>query len=133
MSAATVLAHGRAKALELMVDACVIKRVTGTTTDPNSGVITPTYSTLYTGQCRVQASKLGVAAQSKDTGEAALLMLQLEVQLPISVTGLQTEDEITITASANDADLVGRVFLIRDLMHKTHATARRVGVVERTS
>ena len=46
--------------------------------------------------------------------------------------GLEVNDEITITASVNDADLVGRVFLVRDLMHKTHPTARRVGVVERT-
>jgi hypothetical protein len=40
---------------------------------------------------------------------------------------------VTITASVNDPDLVGRVFLIRDLFHKTEPTARRVGVIERTA
>jgi hypothetical protein len=131
MSAATVLARGRAAALALMVDACVIKRITSTSTNPTSGVITPSYSTLYTGQCRVQQS--GSQGQLADAGEASLVLLRLEVQLPMSVTGLAEGDEITVTSSALDPDLVGRVFVIRDLMHKTHATARRLGVVEKTS
>ncbi len=44
----------------------------------------------------------------------------------------QVGDEIEITASVHDADLLGRVFRIHDLAHKTHATARRVQCVERT-
>jgi hypothetical protein len=131
MSADSVLARGRTAALNLMVDACVIKRITSTSTNPTTGVITPTYSTLYTGQCRVQQS--GSQGQLADAGEAALVLLRLEVQLPMSVVGLAEGDEITVTASALDSDLVGRVFVIRDLMHKTHATARRLGVVEKTS
>lgn len=131
MSVAGVLARGRAAAEALMTDACVIKRVTGEATDANTGVVTPTSSTLYTGKCRVQ--QRAPSASPATVGEAYALMLQLEVQLPMSVTGLQADDQITITASANDPDLVGRVFVIRDLAHKSHATSRRVGVQERTS
>jgi hypothetical protein len=131
MSANSVLARGRTAALALMVDACVVKHITSTSTNPTSGVITPTYSTLYTGQCRVQQS--GSQGQLTDAGEASLVLLRLEVQLPMSVVGLSEGDEITITASALDPDLVGRVFVIRDLAHKTHLTARRVQVVEKTS
>jgi hypothetical protein len=130
MSRATVLARGQAAALASMTDTCTIRRVTGESTDAASGVITPTYSTLYTGACRVQQRTVTTTPQ--DAGEARAQMLQLEVQLPLSVTGLRTEDQITVTASG-DADLVNRVFLIRGLAHKTEATARRVMCEERTS
>lgn len=130
MSAASVLARGRAAAEALMVDACTIRRVTSQSTGAG-GVVTPTYSTLYTGKCRVQQDK--AQAQQQDPGEAAVLMLRLEIQLPMSVTGLQAEDVVTITASAHDPDLVGRVFIIRDLAHASHKTARRVQVMEKTS
>lgn len=114
-----------------MVDACTIRRRTGETTDPDTGVITPTYQQLYAGRCRVQQPTAQATAQ--DPGQAHVLMLRLEVQLPMSVTGLAVDDEVLITASAHDPDLPGRVFLVRDLAHKTHATARRVQVQERTS
>lgn len=130
MSRASVLARGRTAAEAGMVDACTIRRKTGESTGAG-GIVTPTYSTLYTGKCRVQQA--AAQAQQQDPGEAYVLMLRLEVQLPMSVTGLQTEDEVTITASVHDPDLVGRVFLIRDLAHATHKTARRVQVLERTS
>jgi hypothetical protein len=71
-------------------------------------------------------------ADRQDVGEDSLLLLRLEVQLPMTVTGLEVGDEITITAAARDADLVGRVFRIHDLAHKTDATARRVQCIERT-
>jgi len=132
MSAASVLARGRAAAEALMVDACVIRRVTGTTTDPNTGVITPTYSTVYTGKCRVQQTN--PTAHSTDAGEARLLMLPRVLQLPVSTsTGIRADDQVTITASALDPDLADRVFTVRGEFAKTHATARRLGVEEVTS
>jgi len=130
MSRATVLAGGRAIAEAGMVDACTIRRNAGNVTDPDTGASTPAYSVLYTGKCRVQGS-LAQAGQLSAGGDY-LLMLRLEVQLPISVTGLKAGDEITIDDAVHDPDLPGRVFRIRDLMHKTHATARRVGVIEKT-
>lgn len=131
MTAASLLARGRAAAERLQVDSCTIRRQTGTVTDPATGVITPTYTTLYVGKCRVQQAQ--AQAQATEAGEAHLLLLRLEVQLPMSVTGLAVSDEITVDTSVHDPDLVGRVFLIRDLAHKSHATARRVQVTERTS
>lgn len=130
MSRASVLARGRAFALASMTDACAIRRVAGQFTNKDTGDVTPTYSTLYTGQCRVQQAK--AQAEQQTSGEDYQLQLHLELQLPISVTGLQVADEVTVTAAVSDPDLVGRVFLIRDLMHKSEATARRVSVIERT-
>ncbi|MEO3922709.1 DUF6093 family protein [Micromonosporaceae bacterium B7E4] len=129
MSAASVLTRGRAAAERLMVDTCTIRRKTGETTGPG-GVVTPTYSTLYAGKCRFQQP--AAQASQEDSGEDYLLMLRLDVQLPMSVTGLETEDEITCDTSAHDPDLPARVFVVRDLAHKTQATSRRVGVVERS-
>ncbi len=132
MNPSAVLARGRAAALAMMVDTCSIRRRTGETTDDNTGVITPTYDDpLYEGPCRVQQT--GTQASAQQPGEAYVLMLRLEVQLPMTVVGLEVGDEIEITASAHDPDLVGRTFLVRDLAHATHKTARRVQVTEQTS
>jgi hypothetical protein len=133
MSRATVLARGRVAAEAGMVDACTIRRNTGETTDPFSGETSDTYVELYDGKCRFQQSGGGARANQQDAGEAYLLLQQVEVQLPISVTGLMVGDVVTITAAGRDEDLVGRVLRIRDLMTKTDSTARRVQVEEITS
>lgn len=132
MSIDMLLASGRAAAEALMQDTCTVRRKTSEVTDLFSGTITPVYTDIYTGKCRVQQRTQG-QARPEDAGEAFVLMLQLELQLPMSATGLQVDDLVTITASVHDADLPGRVFYVRDLAHKTHATARRVTIQERTS
>lgn len=114
-----------------MVDTCTIRRRSGETTDPFSGDVTPTYADVYDGRCRFQQQQ--AQAQQSDVGEAYVMLQRIEVQLPVAVTGLEVGDEITCTAAVRDADLVGRVFLIRDLAFKTDATSRRVRAEERTS
>lgn len=131
MSRESVLARGRAAAEAGMVDTCVIRRVASGSTDPDTGVITPTYATVYTGRCRVQQS--AAQATGVEAGQAYRLILRLELQLPMTVTGVQPEDEVEVTASEHDPDLPGRVFRVRDLAYKSHATARRIGVEEQTS
>lgn len=132
MSRASVLALGRVAAEKGMIDACLIRRPTGATTNPDTGARTPTYLTPdpYTGKCRIQQHQ--ATADRQDVGEDSLLLLRLEVQLPMTVTGLQVGDEVTVTASVNDADLPGRVFRIHDLAHKSEATMRRVQCIEKT-
>lgn len=132
MTRGSVLARGRAAAEAGMLDACTIRRASGGgTTDPITGYPTQTYSTVYTGKCRVQQAQAQAARQ--EVGEDHLLLLRLEVQLPVAGSeGLQVGDEITVTAAAADTDLLGRVFVIHDLAHKSEATARRVQCTERT-
>jgi hypothetical protein len=130
MSRASVLARAQAAAEAGMADTCTIRRKSGGTTDPDTGFPTQPYTDLYAGKCRVQQHQ--ATADQQDIGEDHLLLLRLEVQLSMTVTGLKVGDEITLTAS-RDADLVGRVFRIHDLAHKTEASARRVQCVERTS
>lgn len=133
MSRASAIERGRTAAELGMVDACTIRRrSTGGTTDPDTGSPTVAYLSPnpYAGKCRVQQAQ--ASANQQDVGEDNLLLLRLEVQLPMTVVGLEVGDEITITSSARDPDLVGRLFRIHDLAHKTDATARRVQVIERT-
>lgn len=129
MSLQSALARGRTAAEALMVDACTIRHKTGESA--SGGVITPTYSTLYNGKCRVQVRS--EAGQGQNVGEAYLVVERHEVQLPMTVTGLREGDQITITASALDPDLVGRVYVVRDVVRKSHLTSRRVTVLEITS
>lgn len=133
MSRASVLARGRAAAEAGMVDACTIRRRLDDTDAAETGEVTKHYLSPdpYTGKCRVQAAR--ALAQEREAGEDFLLMLRLEVQLPVEQTaGLEVNDELTVTASVNDPDLVGRTFLVHDLFHKTEATSRRIQVTERT-
>lgn len=130
MTRASVVARGRAAAELGMVDTCTIRRATGSTLDDFSGETVTTWTSLYAGKCRIQQ---GIAqAAEQDVGEDYRLQLRMVLQLPIAVTGLDVGDEVTVTAS-RDPDLIGRAFLIRDLFHKTDATARRVGMTEGTA
>jgi hypothetical protein len=131
MSATTAVLAGRRAAEALMVDGCTIQRVTGTSTNDTTGVVTPTYSMIYAGKCRVQ--QIVPVSKPADIGQAQVWLQRLELQVPISVTGIASDDLVTITASLLDADLVGRTFRVRELGHKTHLTARRVQLEEQTS
>lgn len=131
MSRESALVRGRTAAEAGMVDTCTIRRVTGGTTNPDTGYPLPVNPTVYAGKCRVQQRQ--ATADKQDIGQDTVLLLRVEVQLPVAGSeGLKAGDEITITAAPRDADLPGRVFRIHDLAHKTDATARRVQCVEKT-
>lgn len=112
-----------------MDDACTVTRVTGQALNESDGTYTDTLSTIYTGKCRVQLRNFAVASLPL-SGERQVVALQLEVSIPIGATAPLVGDLITITASTFDAALVGRAFRVREEMHKTHATARRLVVQE---
>jgi hypothetical protein len=133
MSRASALARSRVFAVPGMVDTCTIRRVTGKTSDRNTGATTVTYLSPnpYAGKCRVQQA--AAIARPHDVGEDHVLIVRFELQLPMDASAaLRVGDEVTITASVNDPDLVGRMFLINELVHKSEASARRLGVIERT-
>lgn len=131
MTRASILARGRIAAELGMTDECVIKRPGGKDTDPDSGDVVTTYTTLYTGQkCRVQSR--GQWGERRDVGQDSVVMQTIEVQLPITVTNLQVGDVITITAATFDPLLVGRELQLKDLNSESHATCRRVMATELT-
>lgn len=128
MTADSLLIRAQAAALRLMVDTCVIKRITSHFTDGETGIITSVYSTVYTGVCRVQRRTF--FDRPHNAGEANELLLAVELQIPVSVVGVASEDIVTMLTSLHDADLVGRVFHVRGLSHKSHASARHFQCIE---
>lgn len=129
MSAATAaIQHGRIRAEALMVDTCSIKRVTSSSTDPDTGVVTPTYATVYTGKCRLKLAS--AVARPLTVGEAQVFLQHPTLSLPAATTGVQIDDIVTITASALLPSLVGRVFHVRGLPGASHMTAARFEIME---
>jgi len=130
MSRTTALARGRAMAEQSMADTCVIRRRTGETTDDLTGAVTPTYSVVYSGKCRIQQR---IDGQRVEAGEASTVVQRRELQLPVATsTGVLHGDEATITACVNDPALAGRMFVLRDEHSKSEATARRMTCEEPT-
>lgn len=109
-----------------MVDACTITR-TGSPgafdeTTGAYGAGTPT--TLYTGKCRVRPRDN--ADRIEQAGEQQVSFWPFIVSVPMSVQGVQVDDLVTITASELDADLVGTVLRVKQVLQGTHITARRL-------
>jgi hypothetical protein len=129
---ARVLPELRAQAESLMVDACIVTAGGGAPTwdDANGQWDAPASSTVYEGKCRVQTT---LTAEGKpDAGEREWTVQSLAVAVPMSVVGVGIGDIVTVTASEFDPDLVGRVFTVAALAHKTHMTARRLRCEEVT-
>lgn len=113
-----------------MLDACTVERLTGSAADPETGVITPTRSVIYSGKCKLQQSAPATAPTT--IGEAEIFVGQLTLHLPVTaVTALVApDDRATMTTCVLDASLVGKEFKLRGPAHKSFATARRFPLVE---
>lgn len=122
---------GRAAAERIMTDACTVQRQTGQSMSETTLVVTPTYSTAYTGKCRVKidsAGDLGV-----DAGARAASVRDYIVSVPMSATVFEVDDLVTITASALDSTQVGLTLRVLGALHGSQITARRFRCQEVTS
>lgn len=130
MSAESATLAGRAAAEALQVDACTITRVAGQTTDLQTAAVTPTTVTVYSGKCRIQghSGHSPSTARPVTVGGAYTFQSPFELQIPMSVVGVQINDVVTVTASVLDPDLPGRKYWVKELAAKTHATSRRFGI-----
>jgi hypothetical protein len=111
-----------------MQDTCTITRVTGETTDPETGRVIPTTVGVYSGKCRLQQRAL--ISRSVDVGEAYVYQVPYELHIPMDVTGVQIQDVVQVDSSALDQDLVGRSWWLKGLAGGTQKTARRFSVEE---
>jgi hypothetical protein len=131
MSATSALLRGRVAAEALMLDTVTIRRRTGESTDGDTGVTTPVWTVVYSGKGKVQ--QRSTQGSNRDVGEAERLASSLELHLPITATGPQSDDVATVDTSALDPQLVGKTFTVRGPAHKSFATARRLTVEGLTS
>lgn len=132
MSAVSALLDaGRRMAESLMLDTCTVKTPTGTSTNETTGVVTATYTNVYTGMCKVQSPGAHVNPQSNpEVSGATFTVLRSEVHVPVSAFTPAVGQVVTLTAVPLDALLVGRVFRVVAMLHKSQATAYRLGVDE---
>ncbi|SFO59754.1 DUF6093 family protein [Amycolatopsis rubida] len=123
---------GRRQAEALMLDTCRIRAVTGDTTDPDTGQVTPAYGDpVYTGKCKIQNQKAAYPG-NPDAGEHQWTVTPVELHLPVTGTGSVGSGLVAeITASVDPAN-VGRTFRIRSGDRKTLQTALRCQVEEIT-
>lgn len=130
MGRETVTLAGRAFLTASLTETCTIQRPTGASTNPVTGVVTPTLTTLYAGQ----ACKVGTSSPTgADLAEAHVVTLSPTITVPVEVTGVVEQDLITITASAGDPELVGRVYRVLGPTHRTWITRRELQAIEVTS
>jgi len=119
----------RRAAESLMVDTCTVCPVTGV--DESTGA--PTLGTaVYVGRCKVQTTQAQEA--NPEAGGATYTVQRYAVHVPVPETSAGYKPVVghvvTITAAALDAGLVGRKYRVVALLHKSLATAYRLGVEE---
>lgn len=130
MSAASVTLRGRQAAEAMMLDAVTVQHQTGAATDGETGAVTPTYSTVYTGKAKIQQAS--PASTPTVIGEASLFVGQMTLHLPVTTAtaAVGPDDLVTVTTCVLDPSLVGTTFRLRGPAHKSYATARRFPMVE---
>lgn len=131
MSATTVTLRGRKAAEARMLDSCAVVRPGTPTTDPDTGVVTPVTTPVYTGKARIRQAV--VMDRPLESGQAQRYVQHSILSLPIAAAVLLTDDIVTFTASALTANLVGRTWHVRGLSGDTNATAAKYEVTEVTS
>jgi hypothetical protein len=133
MSRASVLARGRAFAAGGFVDTCVIRRVVDVDTNDLYATETPQYAAVYSGPCRVQLSPTSPSGGRVEVGDNSVVVYGVLLQLPVTTSpGVQRGDEVVINTAANDSDLLVGTYHVETLGTKTHATARRLGLIRAT-
>ena len=125
MSAAYAALRGRLAAEALHTDACTVHRPGAPVTDPETGVVVPTLTLVYTGKCKVQSAT--AQAASPVAGGHVFTVESLRLDFPVS-SALRTGDVATIAASAMDPDLIGLTFRLVELARGTNRTADRWNV-----
>lgn len=129
MSATTETLRGRRRAESQMLDTCTIRRATGgSTTDPTTGKVIDATVVVYQGPCKYKGGLY--ATRAANAGEAQWQLMQPQLHLPMSATGIRGGDFATIDSSRLDPDLPGTVVRIDGPAHGSFTTARRFSCTE---
>lgn len=128
MSALDATLRGREAAESLMLDACTITRPGTPVTDPNTGDVTNTPVTVYTGRCKVQSKDS--ATSNPEAGEATFTVVSRQVHIPANAADVRDGDVVTITASRLNAFTVGKQYRVSGFTPDSFDTAFRLPVKE---
>ena len=125
MSRESITRRGRTFINAQMLDTGTIARP-GATVAETTGV--PTWTTVYTGPLSVETYEAQEA--NPEVAGAQATVQRYRVKIPVGTFAPEIGDRVTVTASTLDANLVGNKYRVVALLHKTAATAYRVGVEE---
>lgn len=128
MTITSATGRGQRFAEQTMTDTCTITRAGEPVYNPATLAYTASSTTVYSGKCRVKPSALS-GNTTVQAGEERVALWPYAVSVPVSVTDVELDDLVTVTASA-DASLVGRVLRVRSTARGTHITARRLDAEE---
>ena len=117
--------RGRAKAEALMIDTCIVERLSGTETNPTTGVVSDSWETIYEGKCKVQGRS--AVAATPTAGKHMYTIEQLMVSLPITAH-TKPGDRDTIVSAEIDEDLIDIQLQLTELDRGTFRTADRWNV-----
>ena len=124
-----MLARGRAAALQLMVDECLIERLTPGSFNSTTGDYADVWAEIYSGRCRLKSQGGGSAAQF---GEHEVSLASYQVVLPWDMgPEIRIGDRVTITA-CEDSWVIGRHLDVTDVALNGISTARRITVQDRS-
>lgn len=126
MTATSATLAGRAAAEALMADSCVITAANATQVydEATDTYITPAGAVRYSGACRVKPRDN--SDRQVEAGAETVSLWPYVVSVPMSVTTVENDDVITITACPLDPSLVGVVLRVRQVLAGSHLTARRL-------
>lgn len=124
---AAALPELRRQAESLMKDACTVHRVVGENTDQD-GNVTPVVSLVYAGKCKVQA--IDAQESTPEVGGGTSTVQRYRVDVPVGSFPPAVGQVVSVTVARFDPFLVGRTFRVTGLLHKSMATAYRLGVEE---
>lgn len=125
---AGVLPFLRGQADSMMVDTCTIERPGAPVTNPDTGVVTPSMTTVYTGKCKVQSKDS--ATSSPEAGGATFTVVSRQVHIPANAADVKDGDVVTITASLLNSFTVGKVYRVEGFTPDSFDTAARIPVKE---
>lgn len=140
MSAASAVRRGRAAAVRQMLDTCAIGELGDPVTNPDTGVVTTPLVVEYPdpdwpedhpwkhGPCKVQTWE--AQESNPEAGGAVLTVQRYQVHTPVGSFAPQIGHVVEIGTAALDPNLAGRRYRVVALLHKTLATAYRLGVTE---
>ena len=118
----------RDQAESLMQDTCTVHRPGAPVTDPETGVVSPSLTLVYTGPCKVQQTIS--QASNPVAGGHQFTVQDVRWDTPVTAGPFAVDDVVTMTSSALDPQLAGRVFRVIETFHKSGATAQRTRVSE---
>ncbi|MGG5172673.1 DUF6093 family protein [Pseudarthrobacter sp. J1738] len=130
MDPVTALKAGRLAAQATFIDTYKVERPGEPVTDPDTGVVSPGLTLIWTGKGKVQVN--APAASTPLAGSHEFTVQSMSLHLPVNAGPFGIGDVATVVASPLDPGRIGNKLRITALFDKTYATAQRLKVEQVT-